>query len=157
MTDFLKAAADARRLLAGFKAIDQVAAAFEHVGSLQQATDEAQTQLDKLRAEIDTAKVRLAQLQSDRAQAQKSATSVLMQAEEAARAQRDAASQEAAAVVDAAHQQAADIVAQAEVERAKVMDAAEAAHQMVQTAQAETKALEARAEKARTYINKLKD
>ena len=157
MTDFLKAAADARRLLAGFKAIDQVAAAFENVGSLQQAMTEAQVALSELRAEVETTKAHRAQLHADRDHAQKAAQSVLMQAEEAARAQREAASQEAAAIVDAAHLQADDIVAQAEAERKKAMEAAEAALEQVKAVQAETRALEARAEKARAYINKLKD
>lgn len=58
--EYLKAADDAKRLLAGFKAVADVAEAFEKVGSLVQAEKEAQKSLAELRPELDKVKQQIA-------------------------------------------------------------------------------------------------
>jgi esterase/lipase len=58
--EYLQAAQDAKRLLSGFAAVATVAAAFEKVGSLQQAQDEAENALAILQGQIAAAKDELA-------------------------------------------------------------------------------------------------
>jgi chromosome segregation ATPase len=60
--EFIQAADSARRLLQGFAAVQVVADAFEKVGTLQQAGDEAQARLDAFSPLIADAQARVAEL-----------------------------------------------------------------------------------------------
>jgi chromosome segregation ATPase len=61
MTDFLKAADDAKLLLRGFVSVQTLADAFEQVGSLQQAQAEAEAALVALKPKVADAKGKVAQ------------------------------------------------------------------------------------------------
>ena len=104
--EFLSAADDVRRLLRGFAGAQAAADAFEKVGSLQQAGDEAAARLAKLQPQIAAAQAELAALRAEKdvvhadqraselladAQARAAAATAQAQSEvEQARAQRDA-------------------------------------------------------------------
>ncbi len=155
MSDFLKAADDARRLLRGFKAFEEVAAALEMAGIAQQTKAEAESKLAFLLTKIETAKVEAEE------QAGKNAAAIA------------AAEQRAADIVAAAGAKALTIVADAQAEAAETAaivsreklaaeerlaaDVAAAAAAQIQRDElaAEVKDLEARAEKARAYLAKL--
>lgn len=62
--EFMKAADDARRLLRGFKAVEEVANAFELAGTVMQAQAEALAALDALKPQIEAAKAELANVKS---------------------------------------------------------------------------------------------
>lgn len=111
--EYIQAADDANRLLAGFAAVQTVAAAFAKVGSLQQAEEEARAALEVLQAQAliageqrDAAKLeaesltdRMATLQSDAqaqafavvTEAQDKADKLVVDAEESAQSTRAAA------------------------------------------------------------------
>jgi hypothetical protein len=61
---FIRAADDARRLLQGFKAVQEVADAFELAGTVMQAQAEAQAALDAFRPQLEAAKAELANVKS---------------------------------------------------------------------------------------------
>ena len=65
--EFLQAADDARRMLRGFAAVEQVAKAFEQVGTLQQAGVEAQAALVKLQADLDATRAKVVGAQAEAA------------------------------------------------------------------------------------------
>ena len=61
---FIRAADDARRLLQGFKAVQEVADAFELAGTVMQAQAEAQTALDALKPQLEAARAELTNVKS---------------------------------------------------------------------------------------------
>jgi chromosome segregation ATPase len=157
MTDYLKAAADARRLLAGFKAIDTVAAAFEHVGDLERAGTEAKARLEQLTTENQAARDLLKATKVEAAGVKAKAAAALDEAQK--KAEDIVAKAQAAAhlIASQGDRDAADAVARAEAVLAAADESAKAITTERDRLQAEVKALEARAEKARQYIAKLKE
>jgi membrane fusion protein (multidrug efflux system) len=153
--EFLKAADDARRLLAGFSAVATVADAFEKVGGLQQAKAEAEKAIPKLKAEAAAASAELAQARADLKQAKEDAKDIVAKANDAASgiladAQRKAV--EAAEASDAASASAkATLDAMFAGADARIADL-QAAHDKLA---GEVKDLEARADRARAYLQKL--
>ena len=155
MSEFLKAADDARRLLRGFKAFEEVAKALELAGVADQRKAEAESKLAFLLVQIETA-----QAEADEKAAKHAADEA-------------AAKQRADEIVAAAGAKALQIVADAqttaanaELQAASVTRAAEerlalanAEVAVVQSSRedlaAEVKDLEERAEKARKYLAKL--
>ena len=112
MADLLKAAADARVLLRGFKALQEVADALEDAGKAQQHAEEARAMLAALLPQIVAAEGKLENAR-----------------EEAARAVADAKA-EAARTKDAAKAKAEEIVARAaerEAAASRTVDEAKAA------------------------------
>ena len=65
MNKNLKAADDVRRLLRGFAGLAEAADAFEQVGQLEQARDEAQAALTALRGDIEKAKGEVADAKAE--------------------------------------------------------------------------------------------
>ena len=106
---FTQAADDARRLLQGFAAVQTVADAFEKVGMLQQAEEEARNALTTLQDLIAKAKKQQASLQTE--------IGVL---EGETQVERD----KAVLVTSAAQASAADLVAQAQASANEVTSAA---------------------------------
>jgi colicin import membrane protein len=157
MSTFLKAADDARRLLRGFRAFEEVATALELAGQAEQTKTEAESKLAFLLVQIETAKVEAEEQEA------KNAAAIA------------AAEQRAADIVAAAGAKAVQIVADAqtaasnaELQAASVRKTAEDARAAaaLETAEAiakrdliaaEVKELEARADKARKYLAKLAD
>lgn len=154
-TDLLKGADDARRLLRGFKAFEEVAAALEQAGAAVQAREEAEASLADLRGQIVAAGDELEKAQTrvtaakDEArlivESSRSAADGIM-ADAARKAESLQAQGEAAAA--AAREVCSAEYAAAQVKLQDMKDEAEALA-------AEVKALEARAEKARAYLAKL--
>lgn len=125
-TDFQKTADNARQLLRGFKAVSELADAFENAGSVVQASAEAQRTLDKLRPQVEELQSAVARAKSD------------------AKHLADAAKVKAGALLDTAQATAEAIVQQAEAEAKRVVDeantAADAASQAADKAHAELEA-----------------
>ena len=151
----IKAADDARRLLRGFKAFEEVAAALEQVGTLEQRAAEAKQVLADLGPKIDAAKAEVIDSQAKAAQ-------ILAAAKTQAEAIAGAAGAKAQAIVADAETRAQNIVFDAEgvkvrAEELRAVAHAEAAKglEMRDRLAAEVKDLEARAEKARAYLAKL--
>lgn len=96
MTDLIKAADDARRILKGFKAFAEVADALEAAGQIEQRTIEAQRVLADLQPKIEAAKVAIAD-----------------------------AEEQASNTLALASQQASGLVAKAEVKASEILGAAQ--------------------------------
>lgn len=151
----IKAADDARRFLRGFKAFEEVAAALEHVGTLEQRAAEARQVLAELQPQIEAAK-------AEAASAEVKAASIIGDAQIHAEQIKVAAAAKAEALVADADTKAQNIVLQAQADKTKAEDARAAA--TAETAEVltkrdklliEVKDLEARADKARAYLAKL--
>jgi colicin import membrane protein len=155
MSDFLKAADDARRLLRGFKAFEEVAAALEMAGIAQQTKAEAESKLAFLLTKIETAKVEAEE------QAGKNAETVAAASKRAEEIVA-AAGAKAVAIVADAQTKAANETQKAVADRKAAEDAraaafAEAAEVMTKrdALLAEVSDLEKRVDKARAYLAKL--
>lgn len=155
MSELLKAADDARRLLRGFKAFEEVAAALDAAGSLEQRTTELTTAVATLTAEHAAL--------LERAHA---AREVLATTQRENQALAASAQDAAALVVAHAQEQAANIVAEANAAAEAVKDTAaqaaaavaaeiETSNETLARVTAEVEALEARAASAREYLAKL--
>jgi hypothetical protein len=107
-TDYVKAAADARQLLRGFRAFDEMAEAFESVGQMIAAKQEAEKTLADVSARIDAAKAELWAVNG----------SVVKVAADA--------KAHAASVIKTAEKRAADLIAGAEKNAAEAKEAADA-------------------------------
>lgn len=157
MSDFLKAADDARRLLRGFKAFEEVAAALEMAGIAQQTKAEAESKLAFLLTKIETAKVEAEE------QAGKNAAAIAAAQAQADEIVRDAWNR-AKKIAEDAKAEAAETAAivsreKLAAEERLAADVAAAAAAQIQRDElaAEVKDLEARVEKARKYLAKLAD
>jgi hypothetical protein len=104
-TDLMKSADDARRLLRGFKAFEEVAASLDAAGQAVQAKEEAERLLASLAPQIAAAE------------------SALSQAQDAAKTVREAAAE----VADAARGVAVETTAAAKAEAVKIVADARAA------------------------------
>jgi|GEM_PF-3756613 len=151
-TNFQKTADDARQLLRGFKALSELADAFENTASLVQAAAEGQRQLTKLRADIvgveaDAANVKAAakKLVDD---AKARVEKIEVQARDTNAELRDNAIASAARITAEANEQVRRAIEAAD----KAHEELEAASQAKQLAQAELASLEERIAKARAAI-----
>lgn len=156
MTDILNAAADARRLLAGFKAIDTVASTLENIGSIVQAGEEAAKRLESLQTSCAKAQAALKDARS-------TAVSIVAEAEVNADEIRAAAETFAADRVKQADDRAAEVMADAQrfvdakAEELREKDVELHAQVVAANNLREAMlALEARANDARAYLNALK-
>ena len=155
MTDFLKAADDARTLLRGFDAVKTLADAFEQAGSIQQAQAEAQAALDALTPKVEAAAAVVAQTEANMRAAELEAKQIVADAKA-----------QAVDLVNAARRN----IEQSEAELALKKTAAElGCADMVNAAQAkfdalveqrdnvakEVEALEARVAEAKAFLAKL--
>lgn len=119
---YLTAAENARRLLANFELVKQVAEAFELVGTLEQATGEARAAHEAALAPLQQALADRQEAEGQAANARADADAVLF----ASAAAKEAALVEATRIVAEANAQAHDIVTQARrVSAADIEDAAE--------------------------------
>lgn len=117
MADLMKAAADARVLLRGFKALQEVADALEDAGKAQQHAEEARAMLAGLLPQIEAAEAKLTSVREE-------AAGVVSEAEA-----------EADRLLDAAGVKADEIVARAkerEAEASRAVDEAKAAGKAAQ-------------------------
>lgn len=151
----IKAADDARRLLRGFKAFEEVAAALEQVGTLEQRRAETLKVLNDLAPLIEAGKAEVAA-------AYAKADAIVLDAKADAEKVTGAAGAKALTLVADAETKAQNILLEAEgikvrAEEVRAVAHAEAAKalEMRDKLAAEVKDLEARAEKARNYIAKL--
>lgn len=151
----IKAADDARRLLRGFKAFEEVAAALEAVGTLEQRAAEANKVLADLAPQIEAGKAEVAA-------AYAKADAIVLDAKADAEKVAGVAGAKAMTLVADAETKAQDILLEAEgikvrAEEVRAVAHAEAAEALTKRDKlaAEVKDLEARAEKARNYIAKL--
>lgn len=153
--EFIKAADDARRLLRGFRAFEEVAAALAKTGEIVQARAEAETALAALQPQIAEARAAVSEAM---AQADK----ILADAREEGERITGAAGAKALVLVADAETSAQNIVFEAEGVKVKAEELRAVAHKEAADAldkrdllAAEVKDLEARAEKARAYLAKL--
>lgn len=153
--DLQKTADDARKLLRGFKAIEDLAKAFEDTASLVQAASEAQRTLDKLRADIGSAQDQLEQARaaSNAAvkDAKEQAARLLAEARADAKAVRESAAEaakRATAAADKKVKEAEDAATAAQAEGVRAVEA-----KLV--AERELAGLEERIAKARATIAEL--
>lgn len=155
--DVLKAADDARRFLRGFAAINEVATAFEQAGSVLQAKDEAEKALAELRREVAEQQEVLAAAERDLAAAKQQARDVVAAAKEKAEQTVADATETIAGMKAGVDTYKAEVtVACNAAAKASAKKVDEALAQRLELA-AEVKELEARAERARAYIAKLKE
>lgn len=129
MNEFLQAADDARRLLAGFKAVAVVADAFEHAGRVIQARDEAVTTLAETAKQVGQAKDELESLRTQG-----------LAAIDAANAEATRITEQSAAMLRDAEAKAESIVREArEAGEVALAVAAEGVHQLQADAEAACK------------------
>lgn len=153
--EFIKAADDARRILRGFRAFEEVAAALEKAGQAVQAQAEAEASLAAIRGQIDAA-------QGAVNEAYAKADAIVNDARATADQVTGAAGARALTLVVDAETKAQNIVLEAEGVKVRAEELRAVAHKEAADAlgkrdllAAEVKDLEARAEKARNYIAKL--
>lgn len=155
MSELIKAAGDIRKLAKLYENMSAAAEALEHVGTIEQAANEAQARLDKLTGEVKHQRAlrEAAELEASDllAEAKAKADGILTAAvDSAAELQRQAqelvanSRAESALIVEASQQRSADLKKQADVAEDRVVSAL-----------AEVTELEKRAEKARAYLSKL--
>lgn len=149
MNEYLKAADDAKRLLAGFKAVATVADAFEKVGQLQQAGGEAQATLTQARGELIAAKTELDSAKAKAQETRTNADELMRKTESHVAMLKDEATKEAAAVVASAKEQA-------KATRDQLQMDCDAANQAVSDAQAKRDALNAEVNLLENKLDTLK-
>lgn len=155
MNKNLKAADDVRRLLRGFAGLAEAAEAFEQVGQLEQARDEAQAALTTLRAEIDEAHTNLARVQDATSAARQVGEDFMAQGQAnaerivtAAKSEAERIAREANAAADEMHELAKKARDAALAERDEALAKRDAAV-------AELAETEGKLDKARKQITKL--
>lgn len=153
--DFLKAADDARRLLRGFKAFEEVAAALEAAGIAEQSKTEALKDVESLRVQIASEKAELAAAKKDAAEARAKAKELIEQAELKAAALLEHTQQKAIAAAEKVRCEADAYLAAKTAEVDAVVNQQRKAEACVDRLSVEVKELEARVEKARAYLAKL--
>lgn len=153
--DFLKAADDARRLLRGFKAFEEVAAALEAAGIAEQSKTEALKDVESLRVQIASEKAELAAAKKDAAEARAKAKELIEQAELKAAALLEHTQQKAIAAAEKVRGEADAYLAAKTAEVDAVVNQQRKAEARVDSLSVEVKDLEARVEKARAYLAKL--
>lgn len=153
--DFLKAADDARRLLRGFKAFEEVAAALEAAGIAEQSKTEALKDVESLRVQIASEKAELAAAKKDAAEARAKAKELIEQAELKAAALLEHTQQKAIAAAEKVRGEADAYLAAKTAEVDAVVNQQRKAEARVGSLSVEVKELEARVEKARAYLAKL--
>lgn len=153
--EFIKAADDARRLLRGFQAFAEVAAALDKVGVAVQSADEAEKalaaargQLEGVLADVEKAKAEALAHSTAAKKTTADAKTVADGIVAAAQAKAAAIEQQALALAAASDESIVANKAQAEQALAAIALQVDAQTEIV-------KDLEARAEKARTYLAKL--
>lgn len=118
--EYIQATDDARRLLRGFKAFEEVARALELAGTAQQAQSEAEKALAGLNAQIEAAKVEQAEAKAAAKDAKAKAADAMAESKEKAngivaeaQAQADAIKAESQAMLERANAEAEAIVTRA--------------------------------------------
>lgn len=154
-TDMIKGADDARRLLRGFKALDDLAVLLDSAGAAVQAKEEADIALAGLREQIAALHVELEQAGAAVLAAKDDAKGIVANAKAAASDIVTNAERDAAAKMDDAAAGAIARLAGYHAEIEKSLATLEALKKDAADVAGEVQALEARAEKARTYIAKL--
>lgn len=155
MSDLRKATEDARRLLRGFKGLEDVADALDKAATLDQRVAELNHLLPQLQAQHADLEQKIQAAQDSLATIRRQAESLDAAAQAHAAETRAAAEKEAAEIVQSGvtRGEYAVTLAQREVQEARA--AVEAADALLAAKGAEVEALEKRAEKARAYLAKL--
>lgn len=162
MSSLTQAADDARRLLRGFKAFEEVAAALDQVATLEQRKNELEVAIETLKAEAQDAE----RQRDEQAAKLKTLKGKVAEAEGFIDAASSAAQARGAEIVAEANVKAGEIIAAAKAAaaeaQANAQSAVEAGQQVLAEAEArfnvvkaDTEALEARAAEARAYLAKL--
>lgn len=154
-TGFLQAADDARRLLRGFKAFEEVAQALDAAGLIEQRTAEAQRTLADLLPKIENARQALADAEARAGTAEAKAKTLINEATTEAASITRTARVAAQRLADEAQAAAAEVSAQAAA-KMKAADAeVTAATKQRDTILAEVKGLESRLAAAKASAAKL--
>ena len=153
--EYLKAADDAKRLLAGFKAVATVADAFEKVGSLVQAEKEATKALADINKQLEAARKDLSALGAAAASTKEESEILLAEAKRSAKETVDAATKKANAILAAGNEQRDALVTSAEAMMATARDKAQAYELDVSVKIKELADLEEKIEKVRAQAAKL--
>jgi hypothetical protein len=155
MTDLIKAADDARRILKGFKAFAEVADALEAAGKIEQRTAEAQRVLAEVLPKIDAAQAAVVE-------AQAKAASLAAAAHADANRIVDVARAEAEGIVKTAWDEHGRVTSLGQTQKAKYDDAVgklKAKFDEIvgkrDALEAECNALEQRLAEARAQVSKL--
>jgi chromosome segregation ATPase len=109
-----QAADEVRKILRGFKAVEQVSAALESVGSIQNAGKEAETQLGCIKAEIQKAQEELTAAKVEIQNAKDEAKKVSADAKAKAENKMDKLAKEAAEFAAKANEDACAMTAKVE-------------------------------------------
>ena len=155
MSELIKAADDARRLLRGFKAFEEVATALELAGVAEQRTAEADAKLAGLQAQINQAQADLERITADGAAAKAAAEDRAREIVQGAIATGEQVRAEAQASAQAVKAEADAYLAAKSAEVDALVATQRQAEEARDALAAEVKDLEARAEKARAYLAKL--
>jgi chromosome segregation ATPase len=146
-----QAADEVRKILRGFRAVEQVSEALEQVGSIENAAKEAQATLAALNVKIEEATAAL-----------KLAEEMLSKVKDDQKVAKDAAKKSADAIIAKAEEKAAQIVAETEsllAEKLAIINGAEVRlagiAEEVAAKQAEVADLDKRIDKAKSYLGKL--
>ncbi len=150
--NFLKAADDAKRLLRGFKAFEEVAAALEMAGIAEQSKAEALKDVESLRAQIASEQAELAAAKKDVAEARAKTKELIEQAELKAAALLDQAKQNAISEAEKIRGDADAYLAAKTAEADRVLNQRREVEACIDSLSVEAKELEARVEKARAYL-----
>jgi hypothetical protein len=151
MSDLINAANEVRKMLKGFKAVEEVSAALEKVGSIENAGKEAEAKLESLKALIASASSDL-----------DSGIAMVNEAKDQAKKIASDAKAKAEARISKANEDAAEIVAAATAAANAINEEASRAASTVSELVSEKKALafdlaeiEAKVSKAKAYLTKL--
>lgn len=153
--EFIQAAEDANRLLAGFSAVATLSAAFAQAGKVQQAQAEAEARLAELQPMLGKAKDDIAHAEQTLRAAELEAKQVIADAETQAITIKSMAQKEATEIVSDAFNKADEIRGQCEANTNAANEHVASITAQHTAISLEVEALESRVEKARAYLAKL--
>lgn len=155
MSNLKQSADDARRLLRGFKAFEEVATALDNAATLEQRESELKTSIEVLSKERDGLAGEVREAKERVAKARDAANTTLDKANAAAEAARNDAATAAFELITKAREEASTIVSAAQAAADTLSRQATEVAAVRDKLAAEVKDLEARAEKAQAYLKKL--
>lgn len=151
MSDLIKAANEAGKLVKMLKGVEDLAKAMETLGSIEQATSEANQALEAKRGEVSKAEVELLEAKSKVSEEKANAKFI-----------NEQASQKAGSIVDEAKAKAAemmkDVLARQQQAEAKLVGLESQANDLngkIQSRQKDLEEIEAKITKAKNYLSKM--
>ena len=151
MSDLIKAANEAGKLVKMLKGVEDLAKAMETLGSIEQATSEANQALEAKRGEVSKVEVELMEAKAKVSEEKANAKVI-----------NEQASQKAGSIVDEAKAKAAemmkDVLARQQQAEAKLVGLESQANDLngkIQSRQKDLEEIEAKITKAKNYLSKM--